>query len=68
MHSEKRNARGRESALVARAIGTGRWALLEAPPALSTDDVLEARARQYVEGYGIVFARSCSASPAPRLA
>jgi ATP-dependent Lhr-like helicase len=36
-------------------IGTGRWALLEGPPPPAADDLLEARARQYVRRYGIVF-------------
>ncbi len=56
MHSEKRRRPRAGRARSSRApIGTGRWALLEAPPALPADDVLEARARQYVRRYGIVF-------------
>ena len=56
MHSEKRKRPRAGRARSLRApIGTGRWALLEAPPSLPTDDVLEARARQYVRRYGIVF-------------
>ncbi len=56
MHSEKRRRpRGGRARSSRAPIGTGRWALLEAPPSLPTDDVLEARARQYVRRYGIVF-------------
>jgi ATP-dependent helicase Lhr and Lhr-like helicase len=56
LHSEKRRRprAGRTRPLRA-PIGTGRWALLEAPPPPPPDDLLEARARQYVRRYGIVF-------------
>src|SRR5262249_9207142 len=35
--------------------GTGRWALLDPPAPPPADEVLEARARQYVRRYGVVF-------------
>src|SRR5262249_966792 len=35
--------------------GTGRWALLAAPAPPAEDDVTEAKARQYVKRYGVVF-------------
>jgi ATP-dependent Lhr-like helicase len=35
--------------------GTGRWALLAPPAAPAEDDVTEAKARQYVKRYGVVF-------------
>ena len=56
LHSEKRKRLrpGRQRPLRA-PIGTGRWALLVGPPPPTPDDVLEARARQYVRRYGIVF-------------
>jgi ATP-dependent Lhr-like helicase len=56
LHSEKRRRLrpGRQGPLRA-PIGTGRWALLDAPPPPAPDDLLEARARQYVRRYGIVF-------------
>jgi len=56
LHSEKRRRLrpGRQRPLRA-PIGTGRWALLDAPPPPAPDDLLEARARQYVRRYGIVF-------------
>ena len=55
LHSEKRRRLrpGRRRPLRA-PIGTGRWALLDAPPP-PPDVLLEARARQYVRRYGIVF-------------
>ena len=56
LHSEKRRRqrRGRGRPLHA-PIATGRWALLDAPAAPPADDLLEARARQYVRRYGVVF-------------
>ena len=57
LHSEKRRRQrpGRMRMALRAPIGTGRWALLEAPPPPAPDDLLEARARQYVRRYGIVF-------------
>jgi len=56
LHSEKRKRLRPGRRHPARApIGTGRWALLEAPPPPPPDDLLEARARQYARRYGIVF-------------
>ncbi|HET7875125.1 MAG TPA: DEAD/DEAH box helicase, partial [Methylomirabilota bacterium] len=57
LHSEKRRRLrpGRARLTLRAPIGTGRWALLEAPPPPPADDVLEGRARQYVRRYGIVF-------------
>jgi len=57
LHSEKRRRQrpGRTRMTLRAPIGTGRWALLEAPPPPAPDDLLEARARQYVRRYGIVF-------------
>ena len=56
LHSEKRKRLrpGRQRPLLA-PIGTGRWALLVAPPAPPPDELLEARARQFARRYGIVF-------------
>ncbi len=56
LHSEKRRRqrRGRGRPLHA-PIGTGRWALLDAPAPPPADEVIEARARQYVRRYGVVF-------------
>jgi ATP-dependent helicase Lhr and Lhr-like helicase len=56
LHSDKRRRqrRGRGRPLHT-PIGTGRWALLEAPTPPPADEVLEARARQYVRRYGVVF-------------
>ena len=56
LHSEKRRRqrRGRGRPLHA-PIATGRWALLDAPAPPPVDDLLEARARQYVRRYGVVF-------------
>jgi ATP-dependent Lhr-like helicase len=57
LHSEKRR-RARPGRPVAPrpSPGTGRWARL-APPAVPppTDDIVEAKARQYVRRYGVVF-------------
>jgi len=56
LHSEKRRRpRAGRTRPLRVPIGTGRWALLEAPPPPPPDDLLEARARQYVRRYGIVF-------------
>ncbi|MDO8477419.1 MAG: DEAD/DEAH box helicase [Candidatus Rokubacteria bacterium] len=56
LHSEKRKRLRSGRARPLRApIGTGRWALLDAPPPPPPDDLLEARARQYARRYGIVF-------------
>jgi len=56
LHSEKRRRQRRGRARPLRApIGTGRWALLDAPVPPPDDEVLEARARQYVRRYGVVF-------------
>jgi ATP-dependent Lhr-like helicase len=56
LHSEKRRrprpgrpGPGRPSP------GTGRWARLVPPAAPAADDLVEARARQYVRRYGVVF-------------
>jgi ATP-dependent Lhr-like helicase len=56
LHSEKRRRQrpGRGRALHA-PIGTGRWALLDPPSPPSADEILEARARQYLRRYGVVF-------------
>jgi ATP-dependent Lhr-like helicase len=57
LHREKRRRPrpGRPRPTLGAPIGTGRWALLEGPPPPAADDLLEARARQYVRRYGIVF-------------
>jgi ATP-dependent Lhr-like helicase len=56
LHSEKRKRPRSGRARPLRApIGTGRWALLDAPPPPVPDDLLEARARQYARRYGILF-------------
>ena len=56
LHSEKRRRQRRGRARPLHApIGTGRWALLDAPAPPPDDEVLEARARQYVRRYGVVF-------------
>jgi ATP-dependent helicase Lhr and Lhr-like helicase len=56
LHSEKRRRQrhGRGRPLHA-PIGTGRWALFDEPAPPPADDVLEARARQYIRRYGVVF-------------
>ena len=56
LHSEKRRRqrRGRGRGLHA-PIGTGRWAILDAPAPPPADEILEAQARQYVRRYGVVF-------------
>jgi len=57
MHNEKRRRPhpGRPRAGARPSTGTGRWALLAAPAPPAEDDVTEAKARQYVKRYGVVF-------------
>jgi ATP-dependent Lhr-like helicase len=56
MHSEKRRRpRPGRPAAQRPSPGTGRWARLVPPAAPSADDLVEARARQYVRRYGVVF-------------
>jgi ATP-dependent helicase Lhr and Lhr-like helicase len=57
LHSEKRHRprSGRPRPGRRPSTGTGRWALLAPPAAPSEDDVTEAKARQYVNRYGVVF-------------
>jgi len=56
MHSEKRRRpRPGRPAVPRPSPGTGRWARLVPPAAPSVDDLVEARARQYVRRYGVVF-------------
>jgi ATP-dependent Lhr-like helicase len=56
MHSEKRRRpRPGRPAAPRPSPGTGRWARLVPPAAPAADDVVEARARQYVRRYGVVF-------------
>jgi ATP-dependent Lhr-like helicase len=56
LHSEKRRRpRPGRPAPARPSPGTGRWARLVPPAAPSADDLVEARARQYVRRYGIVF-------------
>jgi len=56
MHSEKhRRPRPGRPAAPRPSPGTGRWARLVPPAAPSADDLVEARARQYVRRYGVVF-------------
>jgi ATP-dependent Lhr-like helicase len=56
LHSEKRRRQRRGRGRVVHApIGTGRWALLDPPAPPPVDELLEARARQYVRRYGVVF-------------
>jgi ATP-dependent helicase Lhr and Lhr-like helicase len=56
LHSEKRR-RPRPGRPVAPrpSPGTGRWARLAPPAAPAADDLIEAKARQYVKRYGVVF-------------
>ena len=56
MHSDKRHRPRPGHVRPARpSSGTGRWALLAPPAAPAEDDVTEAKARQYVRRYGVVF-------------
>jgi ATP-dependent Lhr-like helicase len=56
MHSEKRQRPRPGRARPARpSTGTGRWALLLPPAAPAEDEITEAKARQYVRRYGVVF-------------
>ena len=58
MHSEKRHRPrpGRPRPGVRPSTGTGRWSLLAPPSAPPPeDDIVEAKARQYVKRYGVVF-------------
>src|SRR5262249_57133676 len=55
-HAERRRGQGRGRGRALHApIGTGRWALLDPPAPPPADEALEARARQYVRRYGVVF-------------
>jgi ATP-dependent Lhr-like helicase len=56
LHSEKRRRPRPGRPIAARpSTGTGRWARLAPPAAPAADDVMEAKARQYVKRYGVVF-------------
>jgi ATP-dependent Lhr-like helicase len=56
MHSDKRHRPRPGRVRPARpSSGTGRWALLAPPAPPAEDDVTEAKARQYVQRYGVVF-------------
>jgi ATP-dependent Lhr-like helicase len=57
MHSEKRHRPrpGRPRPGARPSTGTGRWSLLAPPAAPAEDDITEAKARQYVKRYGVVF-------------
>ncbi len=56
LHSEKRRRPRPGRPMAARpSPGTGRWSRLAPPAAPSADDLVEARARQYVRRYGVVF-------------
>ncbi len=56
MHSEKRHRPRPGRPRSARpSTGTGRWALLASPASPAEDEVTEAKARQYVRRYGVVF-------------
>jgi ATP-dependent Lhr-like helicase len=56
LHSEKRRRpRPGRPAPARPSPGTGRWARLAPPAARATDEVVEAKARQYVRRYGVVF-------------
>ncbi len=56
LHSEKRRRPRPGRPLAARpSPGTGRWARLAPPAAPAADDIVEAKARQYVKRYGVVF-------------
>jgi ATP-dependent Lhr-like helicase len=56
LHGEKRRRPRPGRPVAARpSSGTGRWARLVPPAVPPADDVIEARARQYVKRYGVVF-------------
>jgi ATP-dependent Lhr-like helicase len=56
LHGDKRRRPRPGRPVAARpSPGTGRWARLLPPAAPPPDDVTEARARQYVKRYGVVF-------------
>ena len=56
LHSEKRRRPRPGRPVPARpSPGTGRWARLAPPAAPPADDIVEAKARQYVKRYGVVF-------------
>jgi ATP-dependent Lhr-like helicase len=56
LHGEKRRRPRPGRPVAARpSPGTGRWARLAPPAAPPADDLVEARARQYVRRYGVVF-------------
>ncbi|HSB41565.1 MAG TPA: DEAD/DEAH box helicase [Methylomirabilota bacterium] len=56
LHGEKRRRPRPGRPVAARpSPGTGRWARLLPPATAPADDVTEARARQYVRRYGVVF-------------
>jgi ATP-dependent Lhr-like helicase len=56
LHGEKRRRPRPGRPVAARpSPGTGRWARLLPPASPPADDVIEARARQYVKRYGVVF-------------
>ena len=56
LHGEKRRRATARPARGARpSPGTGRWALLLPPATPAADDIVEAKARQYVKRYGVVF-------------
>ena len=56
LHGEKRRrARPGRPVTPRPSPGTGRWARLLPPATPATDDLVEAKARQYVKRYGVVF-------------
>ncbi|HEY7653642.1 MAG TPA: DEAD/DEAH box helicase [Methylomirabilota bacterium] len=56
LHSEKRRRpRPGRPGPARPSPGTGRWARIAPPAAPPADDIVEARARQYIKRYGIVF-------------
>ncbi len=56
LHSEKRRRpRPGRPAPARPSPGTGRWARLAPPIAPPADDIVEAKARQYIKRYGVVF-------------
>jgi ATP-dependent Lhr-like helicase len=65
MHGDKRRRPRPGRPIAARpSAGTGRWARLVPPATPSADDVVEARARQYVRRYGVVFRDLLQREPA----